>query len=438
MKYCTKCGASLEDSAQFCRSCGAPVEPVPTEAASTPSGKSTSSRPRRGIAAQFDTIAAGKKPEASHFTYFYGFFQLLYHKSYHLFCRTYLPCCIALIIDLGLLTYALTAVPTATTLSAFGFVLLLIIMIWFVVVSIWLSRYYPQELYKQVNGDADRIPSNILPPFLGGLALVVLAVAALFVGYLLSPTGAADTANTTADSDSSYTESLPEEDGSLPAAEEPAESPAPTDSTPAPADPEPVEETSCLVPVSEPWKGAWCNPDGSGLFIFDATVYTVDTSQLNDDGSITIFRTDDRDGSLYYTYTLSADETELTQETPDGSIVGTFYRPSYDMAPNPLPDAYWGGYTMVEDNTITDFNPAGDVNELGPTDDFIIDAFRFGSFSYEQLTDLGDGTWSAYFAIPPEGGEYTFGFSEESDGLYMTIYSPIDGSVRYRYLRTSQ
>lgn len=60
MKYCTKCGASLEDSAQFCRSCGAPVEPVPAEEASTPSGKSTSSRPRRGIAAQFDTIAAGK------------------------------------------------------------------------------------------------------------------------------------------------------------------------------------------------------------------------------------------------------------------------------------------------------------------------------------------------------------------------------------------
>lgn len=73
MKYCTKCGASLEDSAQFCRSCGAPVEPVPAEEASTPSGKSTFSRPRRGIAAQFDTIAAGKKTEASRFTYFYGF-----------------------------------------------------------------------------------------------------------------------------------------------------------------------------------------------------------------------------------------------------------------------------------------------------------------------------------------------------------------------------
>lgn len=90
MKYCTKCGASLEDSIWFCRSCGAPEEPVPAEKSIPSSGKSNSSRPRRGIAAQFDTIAAGKKPEASRFTYFYDFFQLLYHKSYCPFL-SYMP-----------------------------------------------------------------------------------------------------------------------------------------------------------------------------------------------------------------------------------------------------------------------------------------------------------------------------------------------------------
>ena len=45
---------------------------------------------RRGIAAQFDAIAAGQKPQGSCLTYWYGFFQLLYHKSFGLFARTYL------------------------------------------------------------------------------------------------------------------------------------------------------------------------------------------------------------------------------------------------------------------------------------------------------------------------------------------------------------
>ena len=45
---------------------------------------------RRGIAAQFDAIAAGQNPQGSCLAYWYGFFQLLYHKSFGLFARTYL------------------------------------------------------------------------------------------------------------------------------------------------------------------------------------------------------------------------------------------------------------------------------------------------------------------------------------------------------------
>lgn len=434
MKYCTKCGATLEDSAKFCHACGSPtVEQTSAEDNLPPSTpKTPSTKKRWGIAAQFDSIAAGQKPKFSYYTYLYGFFQLLYHKSYRLFSRTYLPCCVAMVIDLGLLAYTLNAIPAAGTLSAIAFLFLLIIAIWFVVVSIWMSRYYPQELYKQVQGDPDQIPANLLMPILGGIALVILAIAAVLIGYVLSPSVPYVLPEA---SSSSYTESLPEEEPSPVPTEVPSEASTPSDSNPAPE--QPVEETSCLVPSAEPWKGAWCSPDGSELFIFEATVYTVDTYQTNEDGSITIYRADERDGTLYDIYTFSADETELTRADPAGNILGTYYRPSYDIAPNPLPEAYWGAYTMVEDNTISDYNPNG-FTQLGPQDLFIIDAFRFGSFPYQELTDLGDGTWSAYFAIPPEGGEYRFGFTADGSDLYVSIYSTLDGSVYARYQRINQ
>ena len=434
MKYCTKCGAALEDSAKFCHVCGTPAaDPPVADRNSQPSANSQTTSPskkRWGIAAQFDAIAAGQKSRFSYYTYLYGFFQLLYHKSYRLFCRTYLPCCAAMLVDLGLLAYALNAVPAANTLSAIAFLLLLLIAIWFIVISIWMSRYYPQELYKQVQGNADRIPANPLMPILGGIALVILAIAAVLIGCTLAP--AAPHSLPEAPS-SGYTEPLTEEEPSPVPTEVPTESPAPSESVPE----LPEEEMSCLVPVAEPWKGAWCSPDGSDLFVFESTVYTVDTYQTNEDGSFTIYRADERDGTIYDVYTLSADETELTYADADGNILGTYYRPSYDMAPNPLPEECWGAYTMVEDYTISDYNPNG-FTQLGPQDLFIVDAFRLGNFPYQQLTDLGDGTWSAYFAIPPEGGEYRFDFSTETDGFYMSIYSAIDGSIYARYLRIEQ
>ena len=51
--------------------------------------------------------------------------------------------------------------------------------------------------------------------------------------------------------------------------------------------------------------------------------------------------------------------------------------------------------------------------------------------------DYGDGTWSAYLIITPEGGDITFGFTEEGDDLYLEIYD-LDGNIRGRYLRTAQ
>lgn len=469
MKYCQNCGKQLSDSAKFCPHCGTPVPstaaprepaaPVQDQpAAAAPSNqpaaapasdhteppRPATAKKRCGIAAQFDAIAAGQKPQSSYFTYLYGFFQLLYHKSYGLFKRTYLPCCIALIIDLGLLSYSFTAVPTADTLSTIAMFLLLPIAIWFVVVSIWVSRYYPQELYKQVGGNADHIPTSILPPVLGGVALLFLAIVALLVGYLLSPVDSSNTdlpAHTTSASEPAEEEVLPEETT-------PAEPPLPTESSTAQgsvdhtvqdpiADVRPVEDC-CLVTENEPWKGAWAYSDGSDLLIFENTMAAQDNAITNADGSITIYRADSRDGSVYSIFTLSSNQTTLTEQDAEGNLVQTYVRPTYDMAATPLPTAYWGSYTLMEDNTISELNPYGDLtNFFGPGENFIIDAFRIGKAPYNRLVDYGDGTWSAYFTVPPEGGFSNFGFVTEGEDLYFEIYDD-SGNVRGRYLRTAR
>lgn len=470
MKYCQNCGVQLSDSAKFCPRCGTPVpattaphEPAAapvqgqpaaaapsTQPAATPAANQTepprpvSSKKRWGIAAQFDAIAAGKKPQSSYFTYLYGFFQLLYHKSYGLFKRTYLPCCIALIVDFGLLSYALTAVPTADTLSAIAMLLLLLIAIWFVVVSIWVSRYYPQELYKQVGGDADRIPTSILPPVLGGAALLFLAIVALFVGYLLSPVDSSSTdlpELVTSASEPAEEETLPEE--TLP-----AETPMPEE-TPAAqgsvartvqesiADVRPVEDC-CLVTENEPWKGAWLYEDGSDLLIFENTMGAQDNAVVNADGSVTIYRADPRSGLVDSVFTFSADQTTLTEQDAEGNLRQTYIRPTYDMAATPLPTFCWGAYTLVEVNTANEIDPYSSLtNFYGPAENFIIDAFRFGKAPYYRLVDYGDGTWGAYFIVPPEGGNSDFGFVIEGEDLYMEIYDDA-GNVRGRYLRTAR
>ncbi len=468
MKYCQNCGKQLSDSAKFCPHCGTPVpsaaaprepaaatvqdQPAATApsnqpAAASAAGHAEPSRPanakkRWGIAAQFDAIAAGQKPQSSYFTYLYGFFQLLYHKSYGLFKRTYLPCCIALIIDFGLLSYSFTAVPTADTLSTIAMFLLLPIAIWFVVVSIWVSRYYPQELYKQVGGNADRIPTSIFPPVLGGVVLLFLAIVALLVGYLLSPVDSSS--NDLSEPVTSASE--PAEEETLPEETLPAETPMPEE-TPAAqgsvartvqesiADVRPVEDC-CLVTENEPWKGAWAYSDGSDLFVFESP-FGQDNAIVNADGSTTIYRADPRSGLVDSIFTFSADKTTLTKQDADGNVVETYCRPTYDMASTPLPSYYWGSYTLVENNTITDFNPYGDLSSFGPTDNFIIDAFRFGNDLYQRLVDYGDGTWSAYFLSAPEAGEGNFGFFTEGEDLYMEIYDA-SGNVRGRYLRTAR
>lgn len=501
MKYCHNCGAQLEDPARFCTRCGTPAldttkaappqaAPVPAQQPPAPATAAQAEAPqapaapadvartapapaqqppippvrpasaaaqtpapaapqkqRWGIAAQFPAIAAGQRPHASILTYFYGFYQLLYHKSYRLFCRTYLPCCLLFVLAIGLLSYATIATPTPDLAMGASLLFLLAAAVWIVAVSIWLSRHYAQELYKQVQGDADRIPASILPPILGGIALVALSVLAFVIGLAASSLHSAAPEPTIPQS--AVSEPAPEEEP-LPAEEAPAaETPAPTEeSTPveetAPAQ-EPAENNEApaasndycwLVMENEPWKGAWSTPDGTELFIFENTMNEQDSAVTNADGSITIYRADARDGTVYSIYTLSSDQTTLTEQDTDANPLATYCRPTYDMASSPIPSAYWGAYTMVGDYSISTVAPQGEQNPLGPTDDFVIDAFRFGNAPYSRLVDYGDGTWSAYFSIPPEGGETTFGFPSVGEDQYLDIYYP-DGRLRYRYLRTA-
>lgn len=151
--------------------------------------------------------------------------------------------------------------------------------------------------------------------------------------------------------------------------------------------------------------------------------------QTNEDGSITICCTDVRGGTPSETYLFSADQTTLTHLDYTGKTLDTYRRPTYDMAPTPLPSSDWGAYTMVEGDA-TGYNP------YGPSVDFIVDAFRFGSCPYQRLSDNGDGTLSIYCPSGPEGFFTVFSFSTEGENTYLTIYDA-DGNVRYRYLRTA-
>lgn len=456
MKYCQNCGKQLSDSAKFCPHCGTPVPATaaPHESAAAPiqdqpAAAAPSNQPaapaadhtepprpanakkRWGIAAQFDAIAAGQKPQSSYFTYLYGFFQLLYHKSYGLFKRTYLPCCIALIIDFGLLSYAFTAVPTADTLSTIAMFLLLPIAIWFVVVSIWVSRYYPQELYKQVGGNADRIPTSILPPVLGGVILLFLAIVALLVGYLLSPVDSSTIdlpEPVTSASEPAEEEVLPEEttpaESSL-SNETPAESTLPDFTNAVPSD-----DDSWIAPADAPWEGAWYSIQNSYLMILDGRPETQTSVELQNDGSYILYSADVRSGIVDTLYELSADQATLTQMDANGNVVDTYRRPTFDEAYSPLPEDFWGIYTHVEgSSSMSDYFSYGG--------DLVVDAFRFGIAAYQELTDNGDGTYTFNLLYGQEGGYAMVSLGTYEEEPAIAVYDT-NGNVTDVYKRIDE
>ena len=207
-------------------------------------------------------------------------------------------------------------------------------------------------------------------------------------------------------------------------------SPVPTEEpSPTPTEEPAAEiETGCRTMEDEPWKGAWCSDNDGSIMIFENFMNGTDITQTNADGSITIHRADCRDGVLQAVYTLSSDESTLEQASPEGEIQCVYHRPSYDMAPSPLPPEYWGAYQLVDYSM---YNPCG------PDIDFIVDAFRFGNCPYQDYVDKGNGAGSIYCPVAPEGFTVDFLVAAEADGeTYLNIFDS-DGNQQCRFVRTA-
>ena len=207
-------------------------------------------------------------------------------------------------------------------------------------------------------------------------------------------------------------------------------SPVPTEEpSPTPTEELAAEiETGCRTMEDEPWKGAWCSDNDGSIMIFENFMNGTDITQTNADGSITIHRADGRDGVLQAVYTLSSDEFTLEQASPEGEIQCVYHRPSYDMAPSPLPPEYWGAYQLVDYSM---YNP------YGPDIDFVVDAFRFGNCPYQDYVDKGNGAGSIYCPVAPEGFTVDFLIAAEADGeTYLNIFDS-DGNQQCRFVRTA-
>lgn len=207
-------------------------------------------------------------------------------------------------------------------------------------------------------------------------------------------------------------------------------SPVPTEEpSPTPTEEPAAEiETGYRTMEDEPWKGAWCSDNDGSIMIFENFMNGTDITQTNADGSITIHRADGRDGVLQAVYTLSSDESTLEQASPEGEIQCVYHRPSYDMAPSPLPPEYWGAYQLVDYSM---YNP------YGPDIDFIVDAFRFGNCPYQDYVDKGNGAGSIYCPVAPEGVTVDFLIAAEADGeTYLNIFDS-DGNQQCRFVRTA-
>lgn len=207
-------------------------------------------------------------------------------------------------------------------------------------------------------------------------------------------------------------------------------SPVPTEEpSPTPTEEPAAEiETGCRTMEDEPWKGAWCSDNDGSIMIFENFMNGTDITQTNADGSITIHRADGRDGVLQAVYTLSSDEFTLEQASPEGEIQCVYHRPSYDMAPSPLPPEYWGAYQLVDYSM---YNP------YGPDIDFVVDAFRFGNCPYQDYVDKGNGAGSIYCPVAPEGFTVDFLIAAEADGeTYLNIFDS-DGNQQCRFVRTA-
>lgn len=396
MPFCHRCGCKLEDTARFCPSCGQAVisdKETPTnieekikgllritpemeqeqlEARENPAPPAGNLK-NRHFREQFARIKAGKPLELKYnlFSMVFGPFQQLYHKSYSLFAKTYLPVMLLLAIDAGLSAYAgLTFDPTLLTISL---ALNGIGLFWGLGVAILNGKNYVHALYKQTDGNADAILASPLSVVLGCVALAATVGLSNWLGYSLAIAQWQD-----------ELQSIPaysEQDASQ---DEWNEDIFGTDLAIMPND-------YVVVPTETPWYGVWQDPVRGYRFTYEESLnYCSEQAQQLEDGSYQIRQTDDYDGSLFAQYVCSADGTTLEEYDAAGTYLTRYSRPDVPDGAS-LPQDWWGIYTLVDDSSGL------------AADTISVDAYQFGGYLYTELEQLTDQTYKFFQSVAPDG-----------------------------------
>lgn len=118
--------------------------------------------------------------EYSLFSIAFGPFQQLYHKSYSIFAKTYLPILLLVTINIGI--SAFLRLNFDSMLLTISLVLNGIGLFWGFGTAILNGKNYAHALYRQTGGNADTIPSSILSVVLGCLVFALVAGLSIWLG----------------------------------------------------------------------------------------------------------------------------------------------------------------------------------------------------------------------------------------------------------------
>ncbi|OUQ43222.1 hypothetical protein B5E65_05460 [Gemmiger sp. An120] len=397
MPFCQRCGCKLEDTARFCPSCGQAVasgkempanieekikgflqitpemEQEQMEAWENPAPPAGNLK-NRHFREQFARINAGKPLELKYnlFSMVFGPFQQLYHKSYSLFAKTYLPVMLLLAIDAGLSAYAgLTFDPTLLTISL---ALNGIGLFWGLGVAILNGKNYVHALYKQTDGNADAIPASPLSVVLGCVILAASIGLSNWLGYSLAMEQWEDELqNFPAYTDQ---ETMPQDGWSEDALI------ATTIIMP---------NDYVVAPAETPWYGVWQDPVRGYRFTYEESLnYCSEQAQQLEGGSYQIRQTDNYDDSLFAQYICAADGTTLEEYDAAGTFLTSYSRPDAPDGTS-LPRDWWGIYTLVSDSS-------GLASST-----LTIDAYQFGGYLYTELEQLDDQTFKFFQSVAPDG-----------------------------------
>ena len=329
---------------------------------------------------QFRAIENGHAPKFSWFSMIFGPFQQLYHKSYSLFLKTYLPLIVFMVLLSGLFAYA--GMTFDLTLMGVGTVLTLVGLIWGLVVAILNGKNYCRRLYEQTNGDPEAIPVAPLAVVLGALALMVFSIISNQVGVSFAQVQWSQELQSGSE-DYYFEETLqPEEPQAvLSQSNEP-------------------EETggAMIVPSDTPWYGVWQNSAGE-LLVYERYLPANEVVTPMGDGSYMIQLYSQWDGSLWMQMIFSGDGTTLEEYDGEGNYLELYTRPT-EPPVAPLPEEWWGTYTDgIGIDTVT------------------VDGYRYGNASYTQWTISEDGSCAITCAMVPDMWTVTVRFDEDAQTL---------------------